>query len=116
MTTPPHARIALAAAALALGVSVASAAAVAGDPAPGRVLFEAQACNLCHAVPAAGVVKVGDPTVSGPDLASLGDAYSRCGLKRWLRRTKLHDGLTHLQRFQGTDEDLDVLVRWLLEQ
>jgi hypothetical protein len=114
MPSPPRAPAALVAlAGLALA---ASGPVLAQDPPAGRVLFEAQGCNLCHAVPAAGVAKAGDPTVTGPDLVGLGDEHSRCGLKRWLRRTKMHDGLTHLQRFQGSDEDLDVLVRWLLEQ
>ncbi len=113
MTLPSRVPVVLALAGVALA---ASGAVLAEEPVPGRVLFEAQGCPACHAVPAAGVAKVGDPTLTAPALENVDDEYSRCGLKRWLKRTKMHDGLTHLQRFHGTPEELDVLVRWLLEQ
>lgn len=85
-------------------------------PPHGQAIFEAQACNLCHAVPAASISKLGDDTVSGPDLAHLADRYRARSLKRWLERKKLDEGHTHLQLFHGTDEEMKLLVDWLLQQ
>jgi len=105
-------------AALIFGALMLSAASgtVAADDAPGKAIFVGQNCNGCHAVPAASVGKLGDQTVTGPDLEGLGDEYKPCSLRRWLKRKKDHDGYTHLQYFNGTDEDLEFMVSWLLEQ
>ncbi len=89
---------------------------VAADDAPGKAIFVGQNCNGCHAVPAASIEKLGDQTVTGPALEGLGDEYKPCSLKRWLKRKKDHDGYTHLQYFDGTDDELQLMVDWLLEQ
>ena len=94
----------------------ASSSPAAADDAPGEAVFVGQGCNACHAVPAAEVPKLGDDTVAGPDLRSLAEEYKRCSLKRWLKRKKDHDGYTHLQYFDGTAQELDLMASWLLEQ
>ncbi len=102
----------------ALGLLLLSAAggvAQAEDSA-GQALFLEQRCHGCHAVPNAGIAKAGDDTVSAPRLEALGDRYKRKTMKRWLERKKNAEGYTHLQYFKGTDEELQVLVDWLIEQ
>lgn len=96
----------------ALVLSVATA--LAQEAPTGPSIFQAQGCQACHAVPGASLAKLGDDTLSGPDLQGLGEEYRARNLKRWLKRDKLHHGHTHLQRFQGTDEELKVLVDWLV--
>jgi mono/diheme cytochrome c family protein len=96
------------------GAIVLSQPALADDAA-GQHIFVGQECNACHAVPAAGVEKLGDDTVAGPSLEGLAREYKARGLERWLKRKKDHEGYTHLQHFEGSDEELDLLVAWLLE-
>lgn len=108
--------ISIAVALVAVLALAAHGSPVAAQDAPGQALFVAQGCNACHAVPAAGVPKLGDDTVAGPSLEGLGEEYKPRSLRRWLKREQEHEGYTHLQYFQGSDQELDTVVRWLLEQ
>jgi cytochrome c5 len=86
------------------------------QPPPGQAVFVAQGCQACHAVPAANLSKAGDDTVSAPDIADLDERYCERSLRRWMKREQDDRGYTHLQYFQGSDEDLKLLVSWMLEQ
>jgi mono/diheme cytochrome c family protein len=107
--------VALSASGAVLWLATAGGVAHAEDAA-GQALFLEQGCHACHAVPAAGIAMAGDDTISAPVLEGLADHYKPCKLKRWLKRERDQEGYTHLQYFRGTDEELQVLVGWLIEQ
>jgi cytochrome c553 len=86
------------------------------EPPAGQTIFVAQGCQACHAVPAAGLAKAGDDTISAPDIAGLGDRFCERSLRRWMKRERDDRGYTHLQYFEGSDGELELLVSWLLEQ
>jgi len=81
----------------------------------GQAVFVTQGCAGCHAVPAAGLHLPPDRALSAPPLEGLAEQYRKRWLRRWLRRQKIHEGFTHLKAFDGSEEELEALVDWLLE-
>lgn len=82
----------------------------------GQSVFMAQGCAACHAVPAASVGGAPEETVTAPTLEDLDETYRPRALRRWLKRDMVSEGYTHLKKFDGSKEELDALVEWLLEQ
>lgn len=84
----------------------------------GPGLLESQKCLRCHEVTALNIKttsdkepeKVHDLSKAGADFAS-GDE-----IKAFLLREAEFNGKKHKSKFKGTDEELQTLVDWLLEQ
>ncbi len=103
------------------GIGILTLVAVVGLAGPaaaeveGQKVFEAQKCNMCHAVPSAGIeAKTTSEKMKGPDLVDLKrDAKWIAG---YLQKTEQIDGADHKKEFKGSDEELQALVDWLLEQ
>ena len=77
-------------------------------------------CNMCHAVSTVGIeAKTTSEKMKGPDLVNLaahetlGDAAT---LAKYIKQEAQLDGEEHKKGFKGTDEELQALVDWLLEQ
>ena len=101
---------------IAVAVSV-TAAAVAEESAPaGKQAFMELKCNLCHSVPAAGIEsKTKSEKIKGPDL--LAGEWDKELLAKFIKKeAKAPDGSEHKKEFKGSDEELQALVDWLLEQ
>ncbi|HEX9734326.1 MAG TPA: cytochrome c [Thermoanaerobaculia bacterium] len=99
---------------LLLGLAVA-AAPLAAEESDGKAVFEAQKCNLCHAVPPAGIeATTKSDKLKGPDLVNL-DSEAEW-LAQYLKKEVDKDGKSHTKPFKGSDEELTALVDWLLEQ
>lgn len=104
---------------VALGLLLAAVAsgpgAVAEEAAGGQAVFEAQKCNMCHGVPTVGIeAKTQSEKMRGKDLVDLDRDAD--WLKQYLMKEVQLDDADHKKEFKGTDEELQVLVDWLLEQ
>jgi mono/diheme cytochrome c family protein len=100
-------------------VVMTAAAAEEAMPAGQEVFLDVK-CNMCHAVSTAGVeAKTTSEKMRGPDLVglaeddTLGDAGA---LAEYIKQESEIDGAKHKKGFKGTDEELQALIDWLLEQ
>ena len=74
-------------------------------------------CAECHGVKAAQI----SPTTKkkkdkGPDLTDIGEKFQPDWIKRYVKEEEDLGGKSHKKKFKGSDEELQVLVDWLLEQ
>lgn len=90
------------------------------DDEKGEAVFLEQSCDRCHAVPAAGLLaKPKTEEDHGPALDKLGEKYNPRALRRFIKYADVAEGMSgvpHKKEFKGTDEELQALVDWLLEQ
>ena len=93
---------------------VADAPAAASEE--GRQVFVAQGCGTCHSVSTAGIeARVSaDSRTFGGDLAGTG--LGRDEIRAISMQKVEVDGRRHPKRFGGTDEELALLIDWLLAQ
>lgn len=80
----------------------------------GRALFETtHKCNMCHAVPAAGIeAKTKSESMKGGDLGGKIEAEF-AEIAAYVRKESELDGKSHKKPFKGTDEELQAIVDWL---
>lgn len=82
--------------------------------ADGKALFVDSKCNLCHSVDSQEIAKI-NAKMKGPDLSKIAtEIESEAWLKSFLKKEAEHDGKKHMKEFSGTDEELDVLVKWIM--
>ncbi len=82
--------------------------------ADGKAIFLEKKCNKCHTVSSASIEKTSK--LKGPDLtteAIKGDAKV---LKGYLKKQEVINGKKHGTAFTGSDEDLDTVIAWVLQQ
>lgn len=105
---------ALVAVVLAPGLLLATSPARAAADHPGKAVFVAQKCSMCHSVDSLGIAATTkSETMRGPDLSNTGNKRSAEWLSKWLRREEKIDGKTHKKEFKGTDPQLADLVAFL---
>ena len=83
---------------------------------PGKEAYEKN-CGECHGVEVADIT----PTTKvdadrGPDLTGLSERYESDWLSKYVMQEAEIEGKSHKKKFKGSDEELQVLVDWLLEQ
>ncbi|MBL7128153.1 MAG: cytochrome c [Ignavibacteria bacterium] len=87
------------------------------DEPDGKQIFEDEKCNLCHSVSTVGIeAKTKKEAFKGPDLVNLADSFEADWIVKYLKKEADKDGKSHKKPFKGTDEELQALVDWLLEQ
>ena len=87
------------------------------DDPDGKEVFEDQKCNLCHDVSTVGIKAITkSEKLKGPDLVNLADSYEADWIVKYVKKEADKEGKTHTKPFKGTDEELQALVDWLLEQ
>jgi cytochrome c5 len=98
--------------------SVCIAPALLAEGSDGKGVFEAQKCNLCHAVSSAGIeAKTKSEKLKGPDLVNLAKDFEAEWIAKYLlKKAADKEGKSHEKPFKGSDEELQALVDWLLEQ
>ena len=102
--------------ALAL-MTVSAVAEEEADLPAGHQAFVTLKCNMCHAVSSAGIeAKTKSEKMFGGDLVDLGAEWEAKKLASYMNQEMEKDGKPHKKEFKGTDEELQVLVDWLLEQ
>lgn len=94
----------------AVQLAVTSSAAAADDP--GKAVFEAQKCNTCHSIDAAGITRK-MPTSKAPDLSAVGSEKTAEWITKFLHKQEELNGKKHIKEFVGKDEDLAALAKWL---
>jgi mono/diheme cytochrome c family protein len=82
--------------------------------APGKDVFLAQKCNMCHSVSSAGIeAKVKSEKMRGPDLDGCCKDKDAAWITQFLKKEVDLDGAKHKGTFKGTDEELKALVAWI---
>ncbi len=72
-------------------------------------------CGNCHSLASAGIeAKAKSEKMRGPDLGKL--QIDAATLTSYLKKETALDGREHKIAFKGSDEELQALVDWLLEQ
>jgi mono/diheme cytochrome c family protein len=101
---------------LAYGVvGIASAEEEKAGCGKGKELFEANKCNMCHAVKAAGIeAKVKSEKMQGPDLS--GASYEEDWLIKYVKKEVQLNDKDHKGTFKGSDDDLKAILAWLGKQ
>lgn len=81
----------------------------------GKAIFESSKCATCHSVDSQGIAakKKSDKT---PDLSELtkGDDMNLEFWTKYLKKDATLNGKKHAIPFKGSDEDLKVMVEWLM--
>lgn len=82
-----------------------------------KTIFVNQKCNLCHSLSTQGIeAKTMSERLKGPDLVNLASKHKSKWISRYLKKKVKMNGKLHKTSFKGTDEELQALVDWLLEQ
>lgn len=102
---------------LALGLLLLQPpAAVAAGSAdhPGKALFLANKCNMCHSIASLSIARTSkSEKTKGPDLSAVGGQRTAQWLTAWLQRLEKIEGKTHKKDWKGSDADLAQLVAFL---
>jgi mono/diheme cytochrome c family protein len=86
-------------------------------PSAGQQEYIDQKCNMCHAVSTVGIeAKTKSEKMLGPDLVNLADSYEAEWMVKYVKKEVGKEGESHSKPFKGSDEELQALVDWLLEQ
>jgi mono/diheme cytochrome c family protein len=101
---------------VAVAVTSLNAPAVADEQEdPGKAVFVAQKCNMCHSVPGVGIeAKVKSEKMKGPDIVGI-DRDAEL-LVKYLKKQAPIEDKEHSKEFKGTDEELKTVVEWVLSQ
>ena len=101
---------------LAVAAVLAAPALFAAEPAKldGKAIFQAQKCDMCHAVSSAGITPTGK--IKAPDLAGKTAKLDAAVLSKFLKKEEAIAGKKHIKPFTGTDEELSALIAWLQKQ
>ena len=83
----------------------------------GKKVFDSEQCSQCHAVSSAGIeAKTADKNKKGPDLTGVGERFEAEWIGKYIKKEANKKGKSHTKPFKGSDEKLQALVDWLLEQ
>ena len=77
----------------------------------GKKIFVANKCNMCHTVQSQGIESKKSDAV---DLSNVGKDKTVEFLNKYLKKEAKLNDKDHKSSFKGSDEDLKVLVDWLL--
>ena len=103
---------------VALGfVAVSATAEEAAELPAGHEAFVGLKCNMCHDVSSAGIEsKTKSEKMYGGDLVGLAEEWDAKTMAAYITQEAEQEGQKHKKEFKGSDEELQVLVDWLLEQ
>ncbi|MDH4230257.1 MAG: cytochrome c [Nitrospirota bacterium] len=82
----------------------------------GKDVFLDKGCNNCHAIKSQGIeggAAGGD--LNPPDLSQVGTRQQADFLRQFLRKKAPMHGKMHMLRFEGSKEEFDDLINWLME-
>jgi len=101
---------------LLVGIVTSAPGGAEGEDVPvGRAVFLEAKCNVCHAVPAAGIeAKTTSEKMRGPILGgALLDDVTFEDVAAYLRKLAERGGAKHKKEFKGSDEELQSILDWL---
>lgn len=79
----------------------------------GKTAFEANKCNLCHAVESQGI-EAKKKSDKYPDLSKLEKLEESELIIKFLKKEEKINDKKHPMPFKGSDEDLTKLVDWII--
>jgi mono/diheme cytochrome c family protein len=90
------------------------AAQAAADP-PGKAVFMAQKCNMCHGIESQQIARTSkSESMKGPDLSNVGGAHLAPWIVQFLKKeVAATSGKKHGKEWKGTDAELQQLADWL---
>jgi cytochrome c5 len=78
----------------------------------GKDVFLDKKCQQCHSVESEGIeAKIKNKY---PDLSTIEGDVDAETLKKYLLKEEKLNGKNHLMKFNGSDEELDAVVNWML--
>jgi hypothetical protein len=83
------------------------------DDPPGKEIFIENKCGTCHSVEAADIT-LKKKKKNIPDLSDVGTKLDPSFIKKWVLKEESINGVKHMYSYKGSDEDLDILVDWLM--
>jgi cytochrome c5 len=100
-----------------VGLVMILASSWASETPKGQMIFMKHKCNLCHSVSTIEIEATStNAKLKGPDLVGLADRYKMDGIDELINQKIQHNENSLMKGFKGTDEELQALVDWLLEQ
>ena len=85
----------------------------AAQEAAGKTAFLENKCNVCHTVESQKIEKTSK--MVGPDLSNAGaDVESAEWLKGFLLKENEVNGGKHKKAWNGSDEQLDAIIKWVM--
>jgi len=84
-----------------------------GEEPAGKKIFLASKCMACHSVESAEII-LKKKNSKIPDLSMVGTRHNADFITKWIHKEETIDGVKHMYSYKGSDEDLKVLVDWLM--
>jgi mono/diheme cytochrome c family protein len=83
--------------------------------APGKALFLAQKCNMCHGIESQQIARTSkSDKMQGPDLSNVGGAHLAPWIASYLKKEQADaEGKKHGKGWTGSEADLKTLSEWL---
>jgi len=97
-----------------LGVLLIGTFAAPALAADGKAVFLDKKCNKCHTVSSASIEKTSK--LKAPDLTTEAISGDAKVLKAYLKKVETINGKKHSTAFAGTDDELDAVIAWVLQQ
>lgn len=83
----------------------------------GKSIFLDNKCNKCHSIESQGIKHTSDPPEGAkyppPDLSDVGNRHPQDWMKQWLHKEVEQHGKKHMKKFEGSDDELNTLTKWL---
>jgi cytochrome c2 len=80
----------------------------------GKAVFQAQKCNLCHSVQAAGIeAMTKSDKMKGPELGAALAKKDAAWIEKYVRKQVDLDGKKHPKEWKGSEAELAALIDWL---
>jgi hypothetical protein len=82
----------------------------------GKTIFKDNKCTNCHTIKAQAVERTGtaeNTEAKPPDLSGVGTKHDAAWITKWLMKEETQNGKKHLKKFKGSDDDLQILAKWL---
>ncbi len=87
------------------------------DGTSGKSIFLDNKCNKCHSIESQGIQHTSAPPDGAkyppPDLSDVGNRHTQDWMKQWLHKEVEQHGKKHMKKFEGSDDDLNTLTKWL---
>jgi cbb3-type cytochrome oxidase cytochrome c subunit len=79
---------------------------------PGKAVFVAQKCNMCHSVDSQQIAQTSK--MAGGDLSNVGATRDQAWITEYLKKaTNGNNGKPHGKEWKGTDAELGQVAAWL---
>ena len=96
-----------------VGLSFLQIAKSEDTPKTGKTIFEESKCTNCHGI-ASQSIEAKKKSDKIPDLSKLTEGHNAAFWTNYLKKEETLNSKKHAVPFKGTDEDLKIMVDWLI--